>query len=178
MAYVAIHACAALAMALDAPPHCLIYFTTNSASLAHVTVTGGAINSDSFVRLVREKHIGLAFKPVDALPGRLFLALCDGSEFLHFGAIDLFSLMTNHARIDIWNRRVRRLVHVFVTERTFQLGSVLFGHVLPVIELDGLMRRFRSCGRAQENEKADCDHRDRQQSEFSQSSHGRERMLD
>ena len=46
-----------------------------------------------------------------------------------------------------------------------------FGHVLPVIELDGLPRRFGSAQLRAAERSDDCDHRDRQHNEFSQSSH-------
>src|SRR6185436_17895141 len=58
-----------------------------------------------------------------------------------------------------------------MTERALKFRPVLFRHVLPVIELDGLARRLGSCRRAQQEEQAGRDHRDRQQDEFSQSSH-------
>ena len=82
MAHVAIHARVALAMAVDAPAHRLIYFAPNSMQLANLTVTSCAVDSGSFVRLVREEYVGLGFKPVHPLPRRLFLSLAIGRELL------------------------------------------------------------------------------------------------
>ena len=125
MAHVAIHARATLAMAVDAPPHCLIYLASHSVRLADVTVTRRAFNAASRVRFVREEHVSLAFKPVDAFPRRLLFAIRERRQLLNLCAIGFDRLVAAHARFGIRDRRVRRLVRVLVTEGAIEFGSFL-----------------------------------------------------
>ncbi|PYT03360.1 MAG: hypothetical protein DMF60_18670 [Acidobacteria bacterium] len=62
---------------------------------------------------------------------------------------------------------------MLVAEGAFELWSFFawFGYVLPVIELDRLARRFWFSEGSEHKEADDCDHRDCQHYEFSQSSH-------
>ena len=115
MADVAIYACLPRAMTIHAPPHRLIDLAPQLVRLGYLAVTLSAINARARVRLVREKNIGLFFKPVDARPLRLFAAFVYGRELLYFGAVRLFSYVTGHADFRVRYSRVRRLVRVLVT---------------------------------------------------------------
>ena len=150
MADVAVNAHASRAVAVHAPSHRLLDFATHAVHLPDLSVTCGAFEPGSNVRLVRVESVRFRFKPVDAAPRRLLLARGEGRELLNLGAVGLDRFVTTHARIDVGNRRVRRLVCVLVTERAFELRAVFFGHVLPVIKLNRLFRRYRLCRRAQE----------------------------
>lgn len=53
---------------------------------------------------------------------------------------------------------MRRLIYIFVTERAFKLRPFFFCHVLPVIELNRLARRFGFSGGAQQDYADDDDY--------------------
>lgn len=144
MTNVAIDTHASCAMALDAPAHRLIYFAAHSVHLSNLAVTRRAFESRLDVRLVRVENIRLGLVPIHPSPRGLLLALGESRELLHLGAFGHYRFVTSHARRDVRNSRVRRLVHVFVAERAFELRSIiaLFSHVLPMIEFDGLPRRL------------------------------------
>ena len=128
--------------------------------LADLSVTRRALDSSTNVRFVRIKGVRLRFEPVHATPWRLLFALGERRELLNLRAIGLDRLVATHARSDVWDSRVRRLIYVLVTEGAFKLWSFFpfFGHVLPVIELDWLPRCFRLSRGAQQHE---SDHQDR-----------------
>lgn len=159
MANVAIHTHASRSMAVHAPSHRLIYFAAHSMHLSDLTVTRCALDSSPNVRLVRVISIRLRFEPIHATPRRLLFALGERGELLNLRAFGLDRLVATHARSNVWDSRVRRLVYVFVTERAFKLWSFFpfFGHVLPVVELDRLQRRFRPARSAQQHEPDHCD---------------------
>jgi len=148
-------------VAIHTPAHRLIYFSSNSMHLAHLTVTRRALQPGSDMRLVGVKRIRLRLEPVDSSPGRLLFALGVGSELLNFRALGLYRFVTSHTGCYVWNRRVRRLVNVFVTERAFELRRfvALFRDVLPVVELNRLFRSFGLAGCAR---KQHADQYDRQ----------------
>ena len=160
MTNIAIHTHASRSMAVHAPSHRLIYFATHSMHLSDVAVTRCAFDSGPNVRLVRVISICLRFEPVHATPRRLLFALGERRKFLNLRALSLYRVVATHARSNVWNSRVRRLVHVLVTEGAFKLGGLVpfFCHVLPVVELDRLPRRFRLSRNAQQHQP---DHRDR-----------------
>ena len=118
----------------------MIYFAAHSMHLSDLAVTRRAFEPGFDVRLVRVEHIRLRFVPIHPAPRRLFLALRKCSELLHLGAFGHDRFVTSHARRDVRNSRVRRLIHVLVTEGAFKLGAVFLSHMLPMIELDWLPR--------------------------------------
>lgn len=154
MTNIAIHAHASRSMAVHAPSHRLIYFAAHSMHLPNLTVTRRAVDSGSNVRFVRVVSVRFRFDPIDATPRRLLFSLSVGRELLNLRAFSLDRLVATHARGNVWDRRVRRLVYVFVTERAFKLWSFFpfLSDVLPVIELDRLQRRFRLSRSAQQHE--------------------------
>ena len=156
MTDVAIDTHASCAMAIDAPTHCLIYLATNAVHLSDFAVARRAFEARLYVRLVRVKHICLRFMPIHPAPRRLLFALGECRELLHLGAFGHDRFVTSHARGDVRNSRVRRLVHVFVTERAFEFRAVFLSHVLPMIEFDGLPR---SLGFSRSAEQHDADDR-------------------
>jgi len=141
-------------MAVHAPSHRLIYFAAHSMHLSNLTVTRRALDSSPNMRLVRVVSVRLRFKPVHALPWRLLFSLSERRKLLNLRAFGLDRLVATHARSDVWDSRVRGLVCVFVTERAFKPWGFFpfFGHVLPVIELNRLPRRFRPSRSAQQHE--------------------------
>ena len=125
MTDIAIDANLAGAMAVNAPAHCLIHFATDAVRLPDIAVAGSTVYARPCVRLVRKKDISLAFKPVNAFPGRLLFSIGERSQLLNLRALCLCRLMTRHARVDIWNRSVSGLVHVFVTERALETRGLV-----------------------------------------------------
>src|SRR5258706_2890969 len=123
MANVAIHTNAAGLVALDTPAHRLIYFAPHTVHLANLPVTGRAFDSSLDVRLVCVIRVRFRFEPVHTLPGRLLFSLRERRELLNFRALCLDRLVATHARGDIWNSRVSRLIHILVAERAFKLCS-------------------------------------------------------
>lgn len=152
-------------MAVHAPSHRLIYLAPYSMHMSDLPVTRSAVDSCANVRLVRVKGIRLGFEPVHTTPRRLFFSFCERGEFLNLRALSLDRVMATHACSDIWNRRVRRLIYVLVTEGAFKLWGFapFFGHVLPVIELDRLPRRFRLSRSSQQHEP---NHQDRHNEKY------------
>jgi hypothetical protein len=173
MTDVAIHTNASGLVAVYTPSHRLIYFAPHAMHLANIPVTGGAIYSSLYVRLVRVICVRFRFEPVHALPGRLLFSLREGGQLLNFGALGLDGLVATHTRADVGNSRVGRLIHVLVAESAFELWGFFawFGYVLPVIELDWLKWRLGFGDGSEHKEADDCDHRDCQHYEFCQSSH-------
>jgi hypothetical protein len=173
MTDVAIHTNASGLVALDTPSHRLIDFAPYSVHIANLPVTGRAFDSSLDVRLVCVICVRFRFEPVHTLPGRLLFSLRERRELLNFRALCLDRLVATHARGDIGNSRVSRLIHVLVTEGAFKLWSFFpcFGYVLPVIELDRLTCWLGSGDGSQQNEAENCEHRDCQHYEFRQSSH-------
>lgn len=173
MANVAIDTHASRAMAFDAPTHCLIYFATHAVHLADLAVTRRAFEPRLYVRLVRVENICLSFVPIHTSPRRLLFALGECRQFLHLGAFGHDRFVTPHARGDVGNSRVRRLVHVLVTERAFELRGIigLFSHVLPMIELNGLTRRLGLGRRAQQHYAEDRNHDAHRDDPFARSFH-------
>ena len=141
MTNVTINTHASCAMAVDAPAHRVIYFSTHAMHLSNLAVTCRAFESRSNVRLVRVENICLRLVPIHSAPWRLLFMFTKCCKLLHLGTLGHYRFVTPHARRDVWNSRVRRLVYVFMTERAFKLRPFFFGHVLPVIKLDGLLRR-------------------------------------
>lgn len=130
-------------MTIYAPAHRLIYLAPHSMHLAYLSVTRSAFESCANVRLVGVEGVRLRLNPVHAPPRRLLFTFREGRELLHLRAVGPLRLMATHARSDVWNSCVRRFVDVLVTEGALEFGTILLGHVLPVIEFDGLLRRFR-----------------------------------
>jgi len=147
-------------MAVHAPSHRLVYFAADSMHLSDRAVTGRALDARPNVRLMGVKSVRFRLDPVDALPRWLFFTFSVRRQFLNLRAFGLNRLVATHAGGDVWNRRVRRLVRILVTERALELRSFFsfFCHVLPVIELNRLERSFRSGGRAQQHESDHQDH--------------------
>jgi len=134
--------------------------------LSDLPVTRSALDSCANVRLVRVKSVRLGFEPVHATPRRLLFALGERCELLNLRALSLDRVVATHACCDVWNRRVRRLIYVLMTKGAFKLWGFVpfFGHVLPVIELDRLPRRFRQLSRgAQQHEP---NHQDRHNDKY------------
>jgi len=173
VANVAIDTHASRAVALDAPTHRLIYLATHSMHFAYLAVTRRAFEPRFDVRLVRVEHICLGLVPIHPAPRRLLFALGEGCQFLHLGAFGHYRLVTSHARGDVRNSRVRRLVYVFVAEGAFELRCIiaLFSHVLPMIELDWLTRRLGLGRRAQQHDADDRNHDAHCDDPFAQSFH-------
>src|SRR6185295_633782 len=119
MTNVAIDAHASCAVAIDAPTHRLIYLAAHSVHLSNLAVTRRAFEPRLDVRLVRVENICFGLVPINPAPRRLLFALGKCREFLHLGAFGHDRFVTSHARRDVRNRRVRRLVHVLVAERAF-----------------------------------------------------------
>jgi len=152
-------------MAVHAPSHRLIYLAPYSMHLSDLPVTRCTLDSCANVRLVRVKGIRLGLEPVHPLPRRLLLSFCEHGEFLNLRTLSLDRVVATHACSDVWNRRVRRLIYVLVTEGAFKLWGVFsfFSHVLPVIELDRLPRRFRLSRSPQQHEP---NHQDRHNDKY------------
>src|SRR6185295_2765688 len=115
MADVTIYARMPRAMTIHAPSHRLLDLAPQFVRLGYIAVTLSATNACARVRLVREKNVGLFFKPVDARPLRLFAAFVYGRELYDFRAVCLFSHVTDHTGFRVRYSRVRRLVCVLVT---------------------------------------------------------------
>jgi len=149
---------------IHAPAHCLVHLSSNAMHLTDLPVTSCALQTGSNVRLVGIKRIRLRLDPVNSSPGRLLLALGVGRELLNFRALGLDRFVTTHAGGYVWNRRVRRLVDIFVTEGAFELRRfvALFRDVLPVIELN---RLFWGFGLARRAHKQHADQYNRQRKE-------------
>lgn len=132
--------------------------------LTNLPVTSRALKPGPYVRLVGVKRIGLRLDPVDSPPRRLLFAFGVSGQLLNFRALGLDRFVTAHTGRYVWNRRVRRLVHIFVAKRAFELWSFfsLFRDVLPVVKLDGLFRRFRLTRRTHEQH---ADQNDRQRNQ-------------
>jgi len=128
---------------VDAPAHRLIDLATDAVHLGDLAVTGRAFETRSNVRLVSVKSVRFRFEPIDAPPKRLLILFSKSRKLLNFRAIGFDRVVTTHASRDVWNSRVRRLVHVLVTERALELRAFIFGRVLPMIKLDWLLRRER-----------------------------------
>jgi len=143
MANVTIDTHCLCSMAVDTPAHRLIYFSTDSMHLSDLAVTRRAFESRSNVRLVRVKSVCFRFDPIHAPPGRLLILLSERCQLLNFRAIGFDRVVTTHARRDVWNRRMRRLVHILMTEDALELRAFVFGHVLPMVKLNWLARRER-----------------------------------
>jgi hypothetical protein len=152
-------------MAVHAPSHRLIYFAPYSMHLSDLPVTRCTLDSCANVGLVRVKGVRFGFEPVHATPRRLLFSFCEPRKFLNLRTFSLDRFVATHARCDVWNRRVRRLIYVLVTEGAFKLWGfvTLLGHVLPVIELDRLSRRFRLSRSPQQHEP---DHQDRHNDKY------------
>lgn len=160
-------------MAIDAPTHRLIYFATHPMHLSDPAVTRRAFEPRLYVRLVRVENICLRLVPIHTSPRRLLLALGECRQFLDLRAFGHDRFVTSHARRDVGNSRVRRLVHVLVTKRAFELRGIigLFSHVLPMIELDGLARRLGPGRRAQQHYADDRNNDAHRDDPFAQSFH-------
>ena len=165
MADVTIHTNASRTMAIHAPSHRLIYLAPYPMHLSDLPVTRRTLDSRANVRLVRVKSVRLGFEPVHATPRRLLFSFREPRKFLNLRAFSLDRFVATHACCDVWNRRVRRLIYVLVTEGAFKLWGFVpfFGHVLPVIELDRLSRRFRLSRSPQQHEP---DHQDRHNDKY------------
>jgi hypothetical protein len=142
MTHVTINTHIPRSVTVHAPTHCLIYLATNAMHLAHLTVTGGTVDSSFYVRLVRVVRVRFGFQPVDALPRRLLLPLRKRGKLLNLGTLGLDRFVATHTSAYIWNSGVRRLVYVFVAESTLQLRSIVpfFSNVLPMVKFDRLPR--------------------------------------
>ena len=173
MANVAIDTHASCAVTIDAPPHCLVYFAAHPVHLSDLAVTRRAFEPSLDVRLVRIENICLALVPIHPSPRRLLFALGECRELLHFGAFGHDRFVTSHARRDVRNGRVRRLVYVLVTECAFELRGIiaLFSHVLPMIELDWLTRSFGFGRSAEQHDADDRNHDAHRDDPFAQSFH-------
>ena len=142
MADVAIHACALLAMTVYAPTHRLVHLSAHTMHLADLAVTVGTVDAGHDMRLMGEEDIGRLFHPIDALPGRFLLLLEDGRNFLNFRTIGLRAFVAGHACANAGDCGVAGFICVLMAEDAFELRAVLFGEVLPVIELNRLQRRL------------------------------------
>jgi len=143
MANVTIHTHPFSPMAIDAPSHCLIYFATHAMHLSNLAVTGRAFEAGSNVRLVRVENICLRLVPIHATPRRLLFLVGERGKLLHFGTLGHYRIVTSHASGGIGNGGVRRLVYILVTEGALELRAFFLCHMLPVVELNWLLRRFR-----------------------------------
>lgn len=165
MTDVTIHTNASRTMAVHAPSHRLIYLAPYSMHLSNLAVTRCTLDSCAYVRLVRVKGVRLGFDPVHPPPRRLLFPFCERRELLYLSALSLDGLVATHACRYVGNSGVRRFVCVLVTEGAFKLRSIFsfFSHVLPVVELDRLSRRFRPSRSAQQHEP---DHQDRHNDKY------------
>src|SRR5258707_10425574 len=111
MTNVAIDTHAFRAMAVDTPAHRLIDLSTYAVHLADLAVTRRAFESRSNVRLVRVKDICLGFMPIHSSPLGLLLALGECRELVDLGTLGHHRVVAAHARSNVWNSRVRRLIH-------------------------------------------------------------------
>jgi hypothetical protein len=120
---------------------------------------------------VCEEHVCFRLKRVDARPGWLLASLAERRELLDFGAFRLLRGVTDHAGVYVGDGRMRRLVCMRMAEGTIKLRPIFFRDVLPVVELDGLARRFRLSWRSQQKKARDENGYDQDCYGFSQPSH-------
>jgi hypothetical protein len=159
------------AVTIDAPPHALVDFAPHAIRAADIAVTGRAVYLSAHVRLVREEDVRFTLEPVDADPGRLLAAISERGELLNFWAFDPLRRVTDHASLYVGDSGVGRFVGVRVAERAIKLRPVFFRDVLPVVELDGLVRGFRFPQRPQQEKARGKDRHDYDRYEFRQPSH-------
>ena len=161
MAGVTVYASLPLAVTIYAPSHGLIDLAAKSVHTADISVTDRAIDLCPDVWLVREKDVGLSLEPVDADPGGLLTSLRDRGQFFDFRALGHHRIVTDHAGADVRRCAVRPVCRVLVAGIAIELRAVFFRNVLPVVELNGLARRFRTAHYAQQGESYDEDQRGR-----------------
>jgi hypothetical protein len=171
VACVTVYARLLFAVTIYTPSHRLIDFALHAMRAANLAVASRAVYISPLVRLVCEEDVCFRLEPVDAHPRRLLASLAEGRELLNFGAFGLLETVADHTSVYAGNCRVRRFICVGVAEGAIKLRPVFFRDVLPVIEFDRLLRRFRF-PRCAEQEKASGKYRhDYDCYEFRQPSH-------
>jgi hypothetical protein len=90
-------------MAAQASSHIVLDQALRRRGVSHVAMARCAVYSGACVRRVLEFHQGLAWKPVNSLPGYLAPAVGKGRQLFDFRLADGYLRVTEHAFPNRWD---------------------------------------------------------------------------